>query len=253
MDVIDKVLTKAKSQVGVREKPLGSNSGPEVNAYLRAAGFGPGAPWCDAFVAWCFQQVEQETDTKIPCVKTASCDVSLQFGRSHECLHATPQRGDQFLVLASANDATHTGFVSGVNGNSFTTIEGNTNDNGSADGIGVFARTRNLSSKYRFVRWAQLMAGDTTYGLMLNGQKIADMPVQAGVARCAAQAWGKAMGFTVAWDSEAQAVLFDDKPVPAQPMIVNGAAFLPIRVLVESAGLHLEVDSKARIVTVSRA
>lgn len=252
--MIDEVLAKAASQVGVREQPLGSNAGPQVNAYLRATGLGPGYFWCDAFVAWVYQEVEAETGQKIPCVKTASCDVSLAFGRAHECLYTTPERGDQFLVLASEDDATHTGLVSAVNDDgTFNTFEGNTNDDGSSNGIGVFARTRQLGSHYRFIRWEQLLDANDTYALMLDGSKVADMPVAAGVARVAARVWGNALGFAVDWDAEAQAVTFDGSPVPSQPLVLDGVAYLPIRALAEAAGLALAVDNAARVVTVSRA
>jgi len=36
----------------------------------------------------------------------------------------------------------HTGFVAAVIGGKLTTIEGNTNDGGSREGIGVFTRTQ---------------------------------------------------------------------------------------------------------------
>ncbi len=50
-------IRAALSQVGVTEKPLGSNSGPEVDRYIKA---GEGAviseAWCGDFVKWCSDQ-----------------------------------------------------------------------------------------------------------------------------------------------------------------------------------------------------
>ena len=48
-------LRVAQTQRGVRE--IGSsNTGPQVDRYLEAAGVAPGNPWCASFVTWSLQQ-----------------------------------------------------------------------------------------------------------------------------------------------------------------------------------------------------
>src|SRR5689334_18055828 len=121
--LVQQVLDKAISQDGVTEDPPGSNRGEKVEAYLRSTGLGPGFPWCAAFVNWCIQHVAADNSTDIAWPKTASCDVILTFARRHEILFTQPSIGDVFLVLASADDATHTGFVDSSDSDSFTTIE----------------------------------------------------------------------------------------------------------------------------------
>ncbi len=45
------------------------------------------------------------------------------------------------FVLDFGGGAGHTGFVEGVQGGRLVTLEGNTNDDGSREGVGVFRRT----------------------------------------------------------------------------------------------------------------
>ena len=55
----------ASTQVGVLEKPPGSNKGPEVNQYLQSVGIGPGVTdpaeryWCAGFLYWCFKRAAE--------------------------------------------------------------------------------------------------------------------------------------------------------------------------------------------------
>jgi hypothetical protein len=59
----------------------------------------------------------------------------------------TPERGDLFLVIRkSDNRARHIGVIENVNGSVASTIEGNTNDEGSREGYELCKRKRNLSN-----------------------------------------------------------------------------------------------------------
>lgn len=69
-------------------------------------------------------------------------EISLSFNRKKGSGSAKP--GDIFLVQKTSNDWIHTGIISGVNGDCFETIEGNTNTGGSGNGTGVFKRIRNF-------------------------------------------------------------------------------------------------------------
>ncbi len=59
--------------------------------------------------------------------------------------------GTVFLNRRVSSDWTHTGFVVEARGETFATIEGNTNDEGSREGYEVCARTRGYAKK-DFVR-----------------------------------------------------------------------------------------------------
>lgn len=256
--VVKDVLATAVSQLGVEEHPRGSNNGPEVRAYLRATGLGPGNPWCAAFLAWCIQQVENTRKIDIAFPKTASCDVILEFARRHDILFTEAQDGDVFLVLASRNDATHTGFVRSTKSAKFTTVEGNSNSSGTREGNEVCSNSRPFKTRYRFVRWGALLrpaglAQDADppaliYELFLSGTKIADMEVTNGIARVDADTWCKKLGVKIGWDGDDRCVLIDGRPVPATPLLKNKKAYLPIRVLAEFSGLNLQVDmAKAQV------
>jgi hypothetical protein len=262
--LVREVLDKAVSQLGVEEKPKGSNDGSEVRSYLRATGLGPGNPWCAAFLAWCVQQVERKNDLDIAWPKTASCDVILTFARRHEILHTQPEVGDVFLVLASSNDATHTGFVRSVSTSKFRTVEGNSNSTGSREGYGVVSNQRPFKARYRYVRWGALLrpAGSApdaeipklAYDLFLSGKDVAKMEVTNGVARIDVDTWAKKLGISrqVSWNGDDRCIEIDGRPVPATPLLKNGKVYLPIRVLAEFSGLNLEVDTKDHKVFVTR-
>ena len=60
--------------------------------------------------------------------------------------------GSLFAVRASPVHWSHLGIVSGASADSFATMEGNTNDEGSADGFEAVERVRGYGSK-DFVIW----------------------------------------------------------------------------------------------------
>ena len=61
--------------------------------------------------------------------------------------HTEPQAGDIFIMNLGGGNG-HTGIVTKVYpGGAFDTVEGNTNTNGSANGDGVYLRTRKTGGK----------------------------------------------------------------------------------------------------------
>jgi hypothetical protein len=100
-------LALARSQVGVRESPAGSNRGPEVDAYLRTVGLNPAAgsyAWCAAFVYWCFNEAARSAGRPNPLPRTAgvlahwtrpasaACGASHQAGRPRSPTSCSPDR-----------------------------------------------------------------------------------------------------------------------------------------------------------------
>ena len=144
------VLAVAGKEVGVMEDPLGSNAGPRVNQYLESVGDQGGLPWCAAFVYWCFQEAAAQLQIPNPATRTAGAiDVWDEAGKrgirrvsaadAAEC-HGLVQPGMVF-VIATGGGHGHVGLVEKIDGVVLTTIEGNTNNGGSREGIGVFRRT----------------------------------------------------------------------------------------------------------------
>lgn len=52
-----KVMRVATAQVGVREYPPSSNTGPQVTKFQSVTGAYK-APWCASFVSWCYRRVD---------------------------------------------------------------------------------------------------------------------------------------------------------------------------------------------------
>lgn len=106
-----------------------------------------GYAWCDVFVDWCFWMLCDKNATeaqKMSCQSGpygAGCKYSKQYyenaGRYYT---SNPKPGDQ-IFFSSSGSINHTGIVESVNGNTITTIEGNTSDR-------VARRTYSLTSKY---------------------------------------------------------------------------------------------------------
>jgi hypothetical protein len=159
--LVSKALAIAASQIGVREQLLGSNRGAAGEAYLRSAGLPGGNPWCASFVYWCIRQAAKALGETTPYVQSGGCVVVEEWAKAHGILSTVPEPGDVFLEYGvplgeTHRRADHTAFVTSVVGKTFRTVEGNTNDNGGREGIGVFARTRMAGPNYRFVKWAAL-------------------------------------------------------------------------------------------------
>lgn len=146
----NELIQTATRQVGVRENPKGSNSGAEVNIYLKSVGLHPGNAWCMAFVYWCCAQAATKTNSPNPLKKTAG--VLDQWNARPHLRVTTPQPGDVF-ILDHGGGKGHTGIVESVRTDgTIRTIEGNTNDEGSREGYEVCRRIRKINSCKGFLR-----------------------------------------------------------------------------------------------------
>ncbi|MBN8834572.1 MAG: amidase [Niastella sp. SCN 39-18] len=146
-------LCIAASQEGVSERPKNSNSGPEVNQYLKSIGLGPGYSWCMAFVYWCVNKAAAEMSIKNPLIKTGGV---LRQWNETSCrkipkTSRAVKPGDIFIMEFSKGRG-HTGFVAKVEGSLVHTIEGNTNDDGSREGYEVAKRVRTISGMKGFIQ-----------------------------------------------------------------------------------------------------
>lgn len=147
-------LAIAKSQVGVLEEPLNSNWGPQVGQYLRSIGLTFPASWCAAFVYWCVQQAAIRLGMTNPLIKTGGCldhwnrsaKVAKRYSAADVAKNPALVRAGQIFIMDFGGGAGHTGFVLAVDGKYILTLEGNTNIDGSRNGIGVFQRKRSIAS-----------------------------------------------------------------------------------------------------------
>ncbi|MBL0372411.1 CHAP domain-containing protein [Rhizobium sp. KVB221] len=152
-DLASAALDIAANQIGVLEQPRGSNRGPMVDEYMNAVDGGlRGQPWCMAFVYWCFRQAAQQNGLPLRVPKTASVWRSWEMAQAAgqgEILTAREARADPDRVrpgmvfyIDTGGRNGHTGFVRDIIDGKLVTIEGNTNNDGSREGYGVFQRSR---------------------------------------------------------------------------------------------------------------
>lgn len=153
------VLAVASSYVTwATETAEHTNRSQCVDWFNKQVGVPQGSPWCAAFV---YHVGFHACGPNWPLPKTGGCAVLGEAALAKDVLVQVPRIGDVFLLWHTVDGVerfAHTGFVTGVvaDGSSYTTIEGNTNIDGSRDGWGVFRRTRKPAPKDRFVRWLDL-------------------------------------------------------------------------------------------------
>jgi len=148
------IVEIAKSQIGVQEKPLGSNSGKEVDTYLRSVGLRPGNYWCMAFVFWVYDETCKRMKIQNPLQVTGGC--LSQWNLVKNAVKADNKethlivKGSIFIMKFTKGKG-HTGIVESVEDGYVNTIEGNTDSEGGRDGQGVYRRRRRISSIYGFI------------------------------------------------------------------------------------------------------
>jgi hypothetical protein len=136
----------------------GDNRGPWVRVYV-GGNQGPEWRWCAGFVTFVMKQACMLLNGQMPVPGSYSCD-SLAYQAKQAGLFVKgsqiasgsvtwPALGTAqiFLVRRTSTDWVHTGFCFDGSGSTFSTIEGNTNDDGSSNGYEVCKRTRSIPSK----------------------------------------------------------------------------------------------------------
>lgn len=159
MDAVPETLSAGIASMAARHLAVhpielgGQNRGPWVRMYMHG-NEGASWPWCAGFVTFLMMQSAEQRDQSAPIKGSFSCD-TLKAQAEAEGLFvaerdAVPERlipGSLFLVRRTPTDWTHTGMVAGANTDGFSTVEGNTNDEGAREGFEVCARRRGFSKK----------------------------------------------------------------------------------------------------------
>lgn len=148
-----RALKVAITQIGVMESPPGSNRGPVVDEYLRSTGLDPADgsfAWCAAFLYWCFGQACRGNEAN-PLIRTAgvlkhwnrAVRKGIRKVTAAEALdNPALVRPGFIFVIDSGGGFGHMGLVESVQDGIMATLEGNTNDAGGREGVGVFRRER---------------------------------------------------------------------------------------------------------------
>lgn len=141
MPLVSDTIKIAQSQLGKSENPLGSNWGEPVKSYLHSVGIDFPASWCCAFIFWCFNESAKQNNVLNPLVKTAGVLRHWNEADKKYRVVGEPKAGDIF-IMDYGKGLGHTGIVVKVDENFVYTIEGNTNDSGSREGIAVCNKQR---------------------------------------------------------------------------------------------------------------
>lgn len=136
-----RALVHASANVGQQENPIGSNWGFPVSKWLGEVGIHFAAEWCMAFVYSMFNEAATDMSITNPLVKTGGCLYAWANAPSNH--QTTPEPGDIF-IMDFGNGAGHTGIIESIEGSVLTTIEGNSNSDGSRLGWEVVRHQRTI-------------------------------------------------------------------------------------------------------------
>jgi hypothetical protein len=132
----------------------GSNKGPWVRLYMKG-NEGLSWPWCAGFVCYILNQARNSANVPSPITPSFSCDSLAASAKKNNIFLKESEISDKniikpgsfFLSRRTSMDWEHIGIVTLVENDIFYSIEGNTNDEGSAEGYEVCKRIRNYKGK----------------------------------------------------------------------------------------------------------
>jgi len=116
----EKVARQAQKYVGVREVPMGSNRGPQVEKWQKPWGMGAGWPWCAAFADAMYKEAGVSDDG----IGHPSTAVMYQRAKAQNAIVKRPYPGAYILW-----PGVHVGIiVRDLGGGVCLTVEGNAGD-----------------------------------------------------------------------------------------------------------------------------
>ncbi|MGW2398495.1 LysM peptidoglycan-binding domain-containing protein [Kitasatospora sp. NPDC001664] len=138
------VIRLARAEVGYRE---GRDNDTKFNrSFGQIPGYpanGYGYPWCQSFQSVIHKAAGGRANTDFPW--TAGCSAATSWAKSRNRFYSQPRVGD--MVMFGPGGGTHVELVVAVESGRIKTIGGNTNDNGSANGDGVYEKWVTKSSR----------------------------------------------------------------------------------------------------------
>ena len=177
MDSLSKQLIDiATRYVGVAETPTGSNRGTQIDEWNTACGVPVGSYWCASFVSAMTRKWERETGHTFPLVTSASCDSWFNQAKTKGLLTRMASPGRIMLVMSATNpnDAIHIGICGYEKDGIISSIEGNSNNDGSNNGTMVARRTNHASGRKAtnlwYIDWTKGL--DLKWDVNVNGKDI---------------------------------------------------------------------------------
>ncbi|MBN9661000.1 MAG: peptidoglycan-binding protein [Acidobacteria bacterium] len=150
-------LVVAYARQHLKQHPVeigGQNAGPWVRLYM-AGNEGREWPWCAGFATFLLRHAARTLGVAMPHPYAFGCDFLAGVAKGNGRLLQPKSQADLdsikpgylFLVRRTTNSWAHIGVVEALQGAAMLTIEGNTNDSGSAEGFEVCRRTRGIADK----------------------------------------------------------------------------------------------------------
>lgn len=141
MSTVEKIIAAAKAEVGYRESYSGGHWTNHEKFAAQVPGLAwvsdEGQPWCAVFNSWLDFKAGLKPNVDFPL--TASCDQAGTWFRTNKRWSEYPAVG-AWVLFGTSSDLSHTGRVIAYDDTWIWTIEGNTNDSGSREGDGVYAK-----------------------------------------------------------------------------------------------------------------
>ena len=137
------IVARALAEIGVRESK-NPNHGLRVEEYLAYVYLKGGQPWCAAYASWVYAQAGY--------AKPRSGWSPDLFPSSRLARSALP--GNVLgIYFPELKRIAHVGIVIRQDGDWVISSEGNTNDNGSREGDGVYLKRRHIRTIKQFADW----------------------------------------------------------------------------------------------------
>jgi hypothetical protein len=147
----EKLIEIFSAEIGERETG-GNNRGPAVKKYLASVNLGEGFAWCAAFVKWCFNQIPVDTPNGNAWSPSWFPESKTVY-KTARAKNYDPRPGDVFgIYYNNLKRIGHVGFIVSWD-NTVITVEGNTNDEGSREGDGVYRKKRLKRQIYAVADW----------------------------------------------------------------------------------------------------
>lgn len=144
-------MSTAQNVIDIARDEVGYHEGRSNGSWNNHQKYSPAVPglewsqdqaWCHTFVSWVFQQAGISNLAPV----TASCPEGVDWFENRGHFSDYPAVGA--VVYYGPGGGTHTGVVTSYTDDTIYTVEGNTNDNGSAEGDGVYRKARPRNSSY---------------------------------------------------------------------------------------------------------
>ena len=143
---VNKLLAKARGEIGTKEQPRGSNKVKYNTAYYGREISGSAYPWCCAFIWWLFRECGA-SPLFFGGKKTASCTTLMEFYKKQGQFSKKDAKVGSlvFYNWGKGTTAKHIGIVTEVGNGYIKAIEGNTGIGNDSNGGEVMERTRYAS------------------------------------------------------------------------------------------------------------